>query len=160
MDQSINNKLNINSNNTSLSHPTQNVLKPKSKRCQNCRKKRKIVDKIHHICNPCHKARTVTLSGNKVIDDFIKSTLNYNIVSMNLEFVPYDRFKNIKFVAEGGFSKIYKATWIDGPMSNGWNNEKGEPSRRKRKTVALKELTNSKNIESKELNEVQSLMLI
>ena len=53
-----------------------------------------------------------------------------------MEFVPYDQFKNIEYIAEGGFSKIYKATWIGGP------------------TVVLKKLNNSKNITSKELNEV------
>ena len=26
-----------------------------------------------------------------------------------MEFVLYDRFKDVKFIAEGGFSKIYKA---------------------------------------------------
>ena len=31
-----------------------------------------------------------------------------------MEFVLYDRFKDVKFIAEGGFSKIYKATWVDG----------------------------------------------
>ncbi|CAB4427812.1 unnamed protein product [Rhizophagus irregularis] len=38
-----------------------------------------------------------------------------------MEFVPYDQFKNIEFIAEGGFSKIYKATWIDGPLNNSNN---------------------------------------
>ncbi|RIA85114.1 kinase-like domain-containing protein, partial [Glomus cerebriforme] len=43
-----------------------------------------------------------------------------------MEFVPYDQFKDIKFIAEGGFSKIYKATWIDGPI-RGWNKSYGKP---------------------------------
>ena len=55
-----------------------------------------------------------------------------------MKFIPFDRFKNVEFIAEGGFSKIYKATWMhNGEMS-----------------VALKELNNSKNINPKELNEV------
>jgi hypothetical protein len=33
-----------------------------------------------------------------------------------MEFVLYKQFKNVKFIAEEGFNKIYKATWIDGPI--------------------------------------------
>ncbi|GBB99170.1 hypothetical protein RclHR1_03440003 [Rhizophagus clarus] len=52
--------------------------------------------------------------------------------------------------------KIYKATWIDGPTTNKWNKEKQEPIRLSKTTVALKELSNnSKNIDSKELNELK-----
>ena len=31
-----------------------------------------------------------------------------------LEWVPFDRFTDIKEVGEGGFAKVYSATWIDG----------------------------------------------
>ncbi|PKC54903.1 hypothetical protein RhiirA1_476470 [Rhizophagus irregularis] len=40
-----------------------------------------------------------------------------------MEFVTYDKFKNLEFIAEGGFSKIYKAIWEDGPITS-WNREK------------------------------------
>uniref|UniRef100_U9U112 Uncharacterized protein n=1 Tax=Rhizophagus irregularis (strain DAOM 181602 / DAOM 197198 / MUCL 43194) TaxID=747089 RepID=U9U112_RHIID len=33
-----------------------------------------------------------------------------------MEFVPYDRFEDVEFIAEGRFNKIYKATWFDGPI--------------------------------------------
>ena len=66
-----------------------------------------------------------------------------------MEFVPYNRLKNIEFVAEGGFSKIYKATWIDGPILN--NDHKGDM------IVALKELSNSRDVNSRQLNEVSIL---
>ncbi|CAB5299623.1 unnamed protein product [Rhizophagus irregularis] len=145
---------------TSLNYPTQNTLKPEVKKCTDCNKEEKFENEMHVIRHPHHKEATVTLSGNKVIDDFIISILsnsaNYKRRKLvNLEFVPYERFKNIKFVAEGGFSKIYKAIWIDGPLTNKWNYEKKEFNRKGRKTVALKELNNSKNIESKELNELK-----
>ena len=72
-----------------------------------------------------------------------------------MEFVPYEQFKNVEFIAEGGFSKIYKATWIDGPITD-WNDDEQKFDRyRFGMTVALKELNNSENIDSKELNEVQ-----
>ena len=62
-------------------------------------------------------------SGNKIIDDFIRNT-QINLVKRagKMEFVPYEQFKNVEFIAEGGFSKIYKATWIDGPVIN-YNNK-------------------------------------
>ena len=64
-----------------------------------------------------------------------------------MEFIPYDQFKDVEFIAEGGFSKIYKATWIDGPVNRYY-------VRQPNYSVALKKLNNSKNITSKELNEV------
>ncbi|GBB92194.1 hypothetical protein RclHR1_01980019 [Rhizophagus clarus] len=69
-----------------------------------------------------------------------------------MEFVPYAEFKNIEFIAEGGFSKIYKAIWIDGPIT--WEIEKRMYNRDGNKTIVLKEINNSKNISSKELNEL------
>ena len=79
-----------------------------------------------------------------------------NIFFGKMEFVPYDRFKDIEFIAEGGFSKIYKATWIDGPIK-GWNDQKQSYTRNKSRTVVLKKLNNSKEVTSKELNEVNIL---
>ncbi|RIA86277.1 kinase-like domain-containing protein [Glomus cerebriforme] len=88
-------------------------------------------------------------SGNKIIDDFIGYTqMNYISRRGKLEFVPYDQFKNIEFIAEGGFSKIYKATWVDGPIIDAKHNFQNYK-------VVLKKLNNSKNITSKELNELK-----
>ncbi|EXX65833.1 Ste11p [Rhizophagus irregularis DAOM 197198w] len=55
------------------------------------------------------------------------------------EYVSYNRFKDLELIAEGGFSKIYKATWMD----------------EMNKCVVLKELDNSKNINYNELNELK-----
>ena len=99
------------------------------------------------VCNTCYEQ--MTLSGNKAIDDFIKYTLINHEKIGKMEFVPYFKFHDIKFIAEGGFSKIYKATWIDGPILN--NDHKGDM------IVALKELNNSRDINSRQLNEVNIL---
>uniref|UniRef100_U9TLM8 Protein kinase domain-containing protein n=1 Tax=Rhizophagus irregularis (strain DAOM 181602 / DAOM 197198 / MUCL 43194) TaxID=747089 RepID=U9TLM8_RHIID len=74
-----------------------------------------------------------------------------------MEFVPYDQFKNIEFIASGGFSKIYKATWVNGPINNWYENEPDGWNifRNNNYTVVLKKLNNSKNITSKELNELK-----
>ena len=165
MDQLINHKLKIDyliTNNTSLNHPTHTAHKPKCKykKCNECNRNRKYFNEKHQLCHICCKAKAAFLpSGNKVIDDFIRHTLTH-VHSMKMEFVPYDRFEDVEYITEGGFSKIYKATWIDGPIVN-WNKVKQNLYRRKgRTTVALKELSNSNNINSKDLNEVQYLVLI
>ena len=75
-----------------------------------------------------------------------------------MEFVPYDQFKNIEFIAEGGFSKIYKAIWIDGPVID--YDTIYTTCRDPNCTVVLKKLNNSKNITSKELNEVRTIITL
>jgi hypothetical protein len=72
-------------------------------------KKRKI--KSSDWCDVCYEF--FIPSGNKVIDDFISYTLTSNEANRRMIFVPYYKFKNIELIGEGGFSKIYKATWID-----------------------------------------------
>src|SRR5215207_2409625 len=52
-------------------------------------------------------------SGNSEIDHFIKDTI-YNAKSyagnpLILEWVPFDRFEDIKQIGEGGFAKVYSA---------------------------------------------------
>jgi len=69
-----------------------------------------------------------------------------------MKFIPYDQFKNIEFI-KGGFSKIYKATWIDGPSY--WNEDKENFEYKDPNTiVALKQLNNSENITFEKLKEV------
>ena len=72
-----------------------------------------------------------------------------------LEWVPFDRFTDIKEVGEGGFAKVYSATWIDGRAryekqdDGSWKKQEPEP-----KKVALKRLNGSQNMPDKYLNEV------
>ena len=98
-------------------------------------------------------------SGNSEIDDFIKDTI-YNPGNLYgypkfLEWVAFDRFENVKQIGEGGFAKVYSATWIDGrakyTKESGGNWEKLDPEPTK---VALKRLNGSQNISAKYLNEV------
>ena len=143
---------------TSLIQPIQTTDKRNRKikiSCNECNRKRKIFDESQQVCHVCYKAKTLYKpSGNKVIDDFIKYTLiNGNKLFGRMEFVPYDRFKYIKFIAEGGFSKIYKATWIDGQIKN-WDNKRKYYERERNCEVVLKKLNNSKEITPKNLNEV------
>ena len=124
MDQLINHKHKIVSYDISLIQTTQTIVKKRKKKihCSECNKRRIPLDESHQICHVCYKTKAVYKpkpSGNKVIDDFIKHTqINFVKKEGKMEFVPYDQFKDIEFIAEGGFSKIYKATWIDGPIIN------------------------------------------
>src|SRR6266480_270545 len=161
MDQTTNYKRKIDFNDTSLIQPTQTIIKKQKKRihCSECNKKRTPLDESHQICHVCYKTKAVynqKPSGNKIIDDFIKHTqINYVKKEGKMEIVPHEQFKNIEFIAEGGFSKIYKATWIDGPVMNYNRN-----LRQNNCEVVLKKLNNSKNITPKELNEVCTIIII
>ncbi|GBC27015.2 kinase-like domain-containing protein [Rhizophagus irregularis DAOM 181602=DAOM 197198] len=146
------------SSNTSLIQPTQSIVKSKYKKikCTECNNTRKPSDESHQICHVCYKIKRVYKygsSGNKIIDDFIRYT-QINLVKKNgkMEYVPYKQFINIEFIAEGGFSKIYKATWIDGPVMD---YSKKRNIRSQNYTVVLKKINGSKNITSKELNELK-----
>src|SRR2546421_8257678 len=77
-------------------------------------------------------------SGNSEIDHFIKDTIynakysKYGKYSLFLEWIPFDRFEDIKQIGEGGFAKVYSAKWIDGQANyerkNGsWKKLKPEP---------------------------------
>ncbi|RIA80257.1 hypothetical protein C1645_745374 [Glomus cerebriforme] len=66
---------------------------------------------------------------NEFIDKFIQEAQlnaknNYEV----LEWIPYDQLKNINYHDKGGFSKIYKAIWLDGPIDS-WNFNKQQWNR-------------------------------
>src|SRR6185295_11879353 len=71
-------------------------------------------------CNQCNAKRFQQdfpnwTSGNKYIDNFIQETqLNAQMFDHILEWIPYNRLTNIKYLAEGGFSTVYNASWFDG----------------------------------------------
>ena len=94
-------------------------------------------------------------SGNVDIDKFIQDTqLSANYYHKVLEWIPYDRFYDIEYIAKGGFGKVYRANWIDGNIwywdikNQNW--ERPYPNM----FVALKSLNNTKNVTLEFLNEV------
>ncbi|CAG8633862.1 32625_t:CDS:1, partial [Racocetra persica] len=87
----------------------------------------------------------LSLSGNKSIDGFVKETFTAPGASnryKRLEYVPYEQFTNIKYLSKGGFSKIYKATWKEGPTTS-WYSKKQRFHRHRSCTVVLKSLNDS-----------------
>ncbi|GES76087.1 kinase-like domain-containing protein [Rhizophagus clarus] len=116
-------------------------------------------------CKKCDPFRMIEgwTSGNNDIDKFIKDTIYgarnavYSYEIKFLEWVPFDKFKDIKQIGEGGFAKVYSATWIDGKAKYAKQNDgswkKREPESH---TVALKRLNGSQNMSIEYLNELKT----
>lgn len=116
-------------------------------------------------CIPCNRERfrqefSLWTSGNKHIDDFIQTAqIEATRFEHVIEWIPFDRFENVEFIAEGGFGKIYKAKWKDGQISGpnplkqlGW-------WRKSPCVIALKSLNNSKDIGEEFLDEVIKIFI-
>ncbi|GET02549.1 kinase-like domain-containing protein [Rhizophagus clarus] len=76
-----------------------------------------------------------------------------NFENWTSEWIPYNRFYDIKYIARGGFGKVYKANWIDGRIVR-WDNENKNWERSGNKFVALKSLNNSSNATFEFMNEI------
>lgn len=95
-------------------------------------------------------------SGNEYIDKFVQETqLNTKNRHEFLEWIPYNRLTNIKYLAKGGFSTVYEAIWLDGRIEY-WDFYKDEWFRNSRESkVVIKSLNNSSIINDEFLNEVR-----
>ncbi|CAB4430490.1 unnamed protein product [Rhizophagus irregularis] len=93
-------------------------------------------------------------SGNNDLDKFIKDTIynEKNKYTKFLEWVPFDKFKDIKQIGIGGFAKVFTATWVDGKAEYdyGWKRKEPQPI-----NVALKRLNGSQNMSAEYLNELK-----
>ncbi|RHZ88847.1 hypothetical protein Glove_21g79 [Diversispora epigaea] len=89
------------------------------------------------------------------IDKFIQNVqLNAKDNDEFIEWIPYDRFKDVKQIGKGGFGTIYYARWIDGFIRE-WDIENQQWKRyRKEVEVALKKFDNFVNFNDV-LNEME-----
>ncbi|POG78583.1 hypothetical protein GLOIN_2v1472946 [Rhizophagus irregularis DAOM 181602=DAOM 197198] len=114
----------------------------------------------HRWCKACYAEHFQQnfenwTSGNNDIDKFIQNAQLKAINSEKvLEWIPYDRFYNIEFIAKGGYGRVYRAIWIDGFITYWDNITKNWKRMYQNKEVALKSLNNSKNVTFEFLNEV------
>ena len=93
-------------------------------------------------------------SGNEFIDRFIQEAqLNTEHNDQILEWIPYNKLESVNYLDKGGFSTIYEATWLDGPIKK-WDNDEKKWIRYKNRKVALKNLDKSSNLSNEFLNEV------
>ena len=102
----------------------------------------------YDLCRSCNAIRFQQnfnnwTSKNHVIDKFIQNAQLKAKSSMEvLEWVEYERFENIEYLATGGFGTTYRATWKDGHIKN-LDSENNQWNRWGETIVALKCLHNS-----------------
>ncbi|PKC57359.1 hypothetical protein RhiirA1_472623 [Rhizophagus irregularis] len=118
--------------------------------------------KIWRFCNYCCFQQNFKnwTSGNNDVDEFIqKAQLKASNKYSPIEWIEYDKFENVEYLAKGGFGTTFKAVWKDGRISYcGYENNQfmrvGETK------VALKCLHNSQGITAEFLKEVESNILV
>jgi hypothetical protein len=95
---------------------TKNYVMVLNNKCKKCNK----------ICNAIHFQHKFIdwTSGNNYIDKFIQDTQlpAHNYVRGVLEWIPYDRFYDIKYISKDEFGEVYRANWVDGNIRN-WDNQ-------------------------------------
>ncbi|GBC01878.1 hypothetical protein RclHR1_43650001, partial [Rhizophagus clarus] len=98
---------------------TKNYLMVLSDGCKKCNK----------ICNAIYFQQKFInwTSGNDDIDNFIRNTQlsAHNDTKKALEWIPYDRLYDIKYITENKFGKVYRANWIDGNINSYWDDDEG-----------------------------------
>ncbi|CAB4412351.1 unnamed protein product [Rhizophagus irregularis] len=131
------------------------IIVIENKYCEKCDKE--YTDTYYKWCKPCKiddlkRNFTNWTSENIKIDNLIREIqLKINNADDTIfEWIPHNRFSNIKEIGKGGFATIYSAIWKDGPSSY----NEYEYSRNQKK-VALKQLYNSQNITIEFLNEIK-----
>src|SRR5581483_2905188 len=101
-------------------------------------------------------------SGNDEIDNLIRICQMETIIpSKTVEWIPYDNLRNIRYLTEGGCSKIYTAEWINGKYDE-WDSKKRHLTRKfegRAQLVVLKRLENVENANRNWLEEVCNLMI-
>ncbi|RHZ73892.1 hypothetical protein Glove_228g55 [Diversispora epigaea] len=100
-------------------------------------------------CNTCNSKRFQSefnewTSEDAEIDEFIRKTqLTATKYEEVIEWIPFDRFDNIKYLDKGGFGKVFRATWSDGYITN-WDSQ-GKIWKRSQQNICLKSLNTSLN---------------
>jgi hypothetical protein len=93
-------------------------------------------------------------SGSTVIDNLIKKCQMDSLIPyMIVEWIPYDKFQNVKYLTRGGCSEIYSADWIDGCYKE-WSREEKKLKRAGTCKVVLKRLENVEEANRDWLEEV------
>ncbi|UZO03078.1 uncharacterized protein OCT59_023491 [Rhizophagus irregularis] len=126
--------------------------------CKNCKQ----INTHYDWCQPCVSKRFQQnfknwTSGNHVVDEFIqKAQLKAECESQIIEWIEYDKFEDVEYLAKGGFGTTFKAGWKDGP----WTINNSQLERNGETKVALKCLHNSQGITTEFLKEVESNILV
>ncbi|GBB98984.1 hypothetical protein RclHR1_33890001 [Rhizophagus clarus] len=83
-------------------------------------------------------------SGNNDIDKFIQNTQlsAHNNVKGLIEWIPYNKLYDIKYIEVSDFNKVYKARWIDGYIYKWDDNNQNWERHEQNMIVILKYLNN------------------
>jgi serine/threonine protein kinase len=140
-----------------------NKLIPEGELKERCKK--------YGLCSGCHQPNTGSnwcqscnaqhfqefnnwTSGNQEIDQFIQKCQKEAIdFRQLLEWIPYDKFTDVEYLAKGGFGTISKAKWNDGYIKN-WGTGDNKWARYGAGDVVLKSLNDSQNITAEFLREI------
>ena len=116
---------------------------------------------INMWCQSCNAKRFQQnfknwTSGNHDIDEYIQnSQLKAKCHEEVLEWIEYDKFENVEYLAKGGFGITYKAIWNEGYVES-WDSENDQWRRNKNNyPIVLKCLNNSQDITGEFLKEVR-----
>ncbi|RHZ55109.1 hypothetical protein Glove_420g28 [Diversispora epigaea] len=125
--------------------------------CPECNKEYK-----EHWCQPCYSSRFKNdfdkwTSGNDIIDKFIQDTQLDADYWKVIEWIPYDKFQDIKQIAKGGNGTIYYAMWVEGCICN-WDIENQQWERHDQFEVVLKKFDGIVDINDDFLNEMIILL--
>ncbi|GES87712.1 kinase-like domain-containing protein [Rhizophagus clarus] len=124
--------------------------------CEECKQEHTLFEWCK-ACNAKHFQENFKnwTSGSDDIDKLIQNIQLSAIDSHKvLEWIPYNKFYDIEYIAKGGFGKVYRAQWIDGYIWNWDNKNKNWKRLDPNKFVALKCLNNSENVKSEFINEI------
>ena len=99
-------------------------------------------------------------SGNRDIDEFVQNAqLKAKCHEEVLEWIEYDKFENVEYLAKGGFGINYKAIWNEGYVKS-WDSENEQWKRSENNyPIVLKCLNNSQDITGEFLKEVRYFFL-
>jgi hypothetical protein len=111
--------------------------------CENCRKKCLATLYCEHCIRSYLKSNFSNwTSENDDIDNLIRNCqMETYAPDCIIEWIPYNELKNIKYLTEGGRSKIYTADWINGCYDE-WDSKEKQLKRVGRWNVILKKLEN------------------
>src|SRR6266511_2957708 len=68
------------------------------------------------LCEYCKRKeikKLVDECGNEEIAKFLYDCKPNSYSDDYVKWIPFDEFRNIEYLAEGGFGEVHKATWID-----------------------------------------------
>jgi hypothetical protein len=125
--------------------------------CKECNR----IQIAYRWCNYCHCQLNFKnwTSGNNVVDEFIqKSQLKAKHEKQLIEWIEYDKFEDVKYLAKGGFGTTFKAIWKEGYIYY-WDYVNDQWKRTGQRRVALKCLHNSQGITTEFLKEVRYFLI-